>query len=678
MLADIKDINKGFNEEQIEAVKSINGYVFNSAPPGSGKTFVLENRILWMAVEHQIPTRNILAITFTNEAASEMRTRISDRLKEFDIENNVTATTFHSFAYKMIRNFGKGTVARYFTLIDDTDKHKIIGQMIKDKKLDEGSKELNRSLIKQYSELISSYKSKGFTPKLLFDELKKEKEKIDNFLADKELAEKEGFSKLDIQEMIEIQNIKVSEYDIYRTYEQYKLSYAKENKGVLYDFDDLMLNLKLMLLRPDIRKKISKLYTYVLCDESQDIDEVQRDILLLLSKDNGNLFCIFDDDQSIYSFRNADPNLILSLPKMVSNPKEIVLTENFRSTKNIIEAANYVINNNRYRIPKWMKTNNQEGNLIRYTCLPSKEQEADFVCNKIEELMKEYKFDYSDFAVLYRNNDLNKTVEQRLIKRNMPYKINRNISFFQRKEIKDIIAYLEIAINKSTFHLDRIYKVPSRGIGDKTYTTLKDKAINCGMSIFEIISAESGAKIKEFNDLLVELQNMFDKKFGEIIDFILEKTDYINLEYSESERLSRLGSIENLKNILFELENLFDNKQECLVQLKIISGDDEEGHQENKISLMTIHSSKGKGFKVVFMIGCENGVIPSYSALSDVDIEEERRLFYVGMTRAKLFCFMTRAQYRLGYDGNLKPTTISPFIDEIPDDLLEFDEELII
>ena len=677
MLANIEDINNNFNKEQIEAVESINGYVFNSAPPGSGKTFVLENRILWMAVEHQIPTKNILAITFTNEAANEMKTRISERLKEFDIENNVTATTFHSFAYKIIKNFGKGSVARYFTLIDDTDKNKIISQMIKDKNLDEGNKELNRNLIKQYSDLISAFKSKGLTPKMLFDILKEQKERIDKYSEDKELLEKEGLNKLDLQDMIEMQNLKVMEYEVYRTYEQYKLNFSKENKGVLYDFDDLMINLKILLSRVDIRKEISKLYTYVLCDESQDIDEVQRDILLLLSRDNGNLFCIFDDDQSIYSFRNADQDLILGLPKLVSNPKEIILKENFRSTKNIIEAANHVINNNKYRIYKWMTTNNQDGELPVYKALPSKEKEADFICDKIEELMKEYKFDYSDFAILYRNNDLNRTIEQRLIKRGIPYKINRNISFFQKKEIKDIIAYLEVCINKSIFHLDRIYKVPTRGIGDKTYLDLKEKAINCGMNIFEILSAETKSKIKEFNDLLEELMSISDKSFNEIINFILEKTDYLNSEYTESERAQRESNINNLRNLLSEAEELFETKQECLVQLKIISGEDEESGKDNKVSLMTIHSSKGKGFKVVFMIGCEDGVLPSFGALSDMDIEEERRLFYVGMTRAKLFLFMTRSQYRLDYNGNLKPTVISPFIEEIPDNLLVYDEGMI-
>ena len=301
-----------------------------------------------------------------------------------------------------------------------------------------------------------------------------------------------------------------------------------------------------------------------------------------------------------------------------------------------------MINNNKYRIYKWMTTNNRDGELPLYKALPSKEKEADFICDKIEELMKEYKFDYSDFAILYRNNDLNRTIEQRLIKRGIPYKINRNISFFQKKEIKDIIAYLEVCINKSAFHLDRIYKVPTRGIGEKTYLDLKEKAINCGMNIFEILSAETKPKIKEFNDLLEgELMSISDKSFNEIINFILEKTDYLNSEYTESERAQRESNINNLKNLLSEAEELFETKQECLVQLKIISGEDEEGTKDNKVSLMTIHSSKGKGFKVVFMIGCEDGVLPSFGALSDMDIEEERRLFYVGMTRAKLFLFMT-------------------------------------
>ena len=678
MLANIEDISTNFNKEQIEAIKSINGYVFNSAPPGSGKTFVLENRILWMAIEHQIPTKNILAITFTNEAANEMKNRITERLHSFNIENNVTATTFHSFAFHVIRNFGTYE-NKFFTLIDDADKHKIISQMLKDKKLDEGNKELNAKLTKEYSNMISGFKSNGYTLKELFESLKANKEELDLYANDKDLAESKGYTKLDIQELIEIQNYKVKEYEIYQLYEESKKAYAIDRKNArLYDFDDLMLHLKMILSRKDIRKKISKLYTYILCDESQDIDKVQRDILLLLSKDNGNLFCIFDDDQSIYSFRHADPELILSLPEKVTNSKSIVLKENFRSTRNIIEAANYIINNNSFRIPKWMTTNNPDGELVTYKGLPSKEAEAEFVCNTINKLMEEYKFDYSDFAVLYRNNALNKTIEQRLLKYSIPYKINRNISFFQRKEIKDILAYLEVIINKSPFYLDRIYKVPARGLGDKTYLDLKTKAINCGMNIFEIMEADTKTSVKDFYNLITELQEMLEKSnFNQLIDCILEKTKYIELEFNEKEREQRLDNINYLKNMFHELESLFNDKQEILVQIKILSGDDEERRANNKVSLMTIHSSKGKGFKVVFIIGCEDGIIPSFGAISDVDYEEERRLFYVAMTRAKLFCFMTRSQYRIDFEGNFKPTKLSPFIKEIPENLINFDEDLI-
>ena len=242
-----------------------------------------------------------------------------------------------------------------------------------------------------------------------------------------------------------------------------------------------------------------------------------------------------------------------------------------------------------------------------------------------------------------------------------------------------MLAYLEVIINKSSFHLDRIYKVPSRGIGDKTYLDLKTKSINCGMDIFEVISADERAKVKEFSTLIDDLQEKKDSyNFTQLIDYILEKTKYIELEYSENESEQRITTIGYLKNMFNELETLFTDKKEILVQLKILSGDDEEvGGKSNKVSLMTIHSSKGKGFKVVFIIGCEDGIIPSFGAISDIDYEEERRLFYVGITRAKLFCYMTRAQYRLGYDGNFKPTKISPFIKEIPDNLIEYNEDEI-
>ena len=670
MLINIDEINKGLNKEQIEAVKEINGYVFNSAPPGSGKTFVLENRILWMATEHQIPTKNILAITFTNEAALEMRNRISERLKEFNIQNDVTATTFHSFAFKMIRNFGKGEVSKYFTLIDETDKHKIISQLLKGKENITNKNSTN--LVKEYSNMISSYKSRGMTLGKLYNELKDNKERLDKY-EDKELLKKDGLSQEDYEEQKLMQNYKVEEYQFYREYEMYKSSYSKEGKSsMLYDFDDLMLNLKLLLERKDIRKKISKIYNYILCDEAQDIDEVQRDILLLLSKDNGNLFCIFDDDQSIYSFRNADPNLILSMPDKVKNSKSIILRENFRSTKNIIEAANYLISNNKYRIYKWMYTNNQEGELLKYNSFTSKEKEADFICGEINKLKEKYKLNYSDFAVLYRNNDLNKSVEQRLIKNGIPYKINRNISFFQRKEIKDIVAYLEVLINNSVFYLERIFKVPPRGIGDKTFIQLKEKAISCGMTLMEVMELENKPKLNELCSLLRDLKEQSTKlSFKNLINYILEKTDYINKEFPENERETRKNNINNLINILNETERLFTDKTDCLAQLKIISGDDEEIGKEDKVSLMTIHSSKGKGFKVIFIIGCENGILPSFGALSDMQYEEERRLFYVGITRAKLLCYLSNVKYRRSYDGNIIPSEISPFLEEIPEDYLE-------
>lgn len=676
MLFKIEDIGDSFNEEQKKAIQEINGYVFNSAPPGSGKTFVLENRILWMATEHQIPTRKILAITFTNEAANEMKERISNRLKKFNIENEVTACTFHSFAFKTIRIYGKNN----FILLDEDDKNKIISAMIKYNKLDEGNRGINRSLTREYGTLISKFKSKGITVDMAIKTLQERKKEIETFKSDLSLLEKNDMTEIDLKEMILIQNEELKDVEIYRTYENYKNSYqnSKGYKIKLYDFDDLILNLKTLLLNSDIRKKISDTYTYILCDETQDIDPVQRDILLLLSKNNGNLFCIFDDDQSIYSFRNADPGLILDMPDLVPNPKSITLTENFRSTQNIINASNYIIKNNIFRISKWMMTNNQVGNKVKYTALNSKEAEAEYVCETIEKLRKEYNFDYKDFAILYRINDLNRIIEQRLLKHTIPYKINRNISFFNRKEIKDIMAYLEVIINNSSFHLERIYKVPSRGFSEKTFTEFKELASKIGVSIFDVIASSDKPKIQEFNALLQEFKDNYEKQFSELIDLILEKTNYLHKEFTDQEKESRLSTIGHLKNLLNEIYGTCNSKEETLVQLKILYGsDDETLDNENKVSLMTIHSSKGKGFKVVFVIGCEEGIIPSYNAVSDVDIEEERRLMYVAITRAKLFCFLTRSQYRLDFNNNLHQTEISRFINEIPEEYIDFDETMI-
>lgn len=680
MLFKIEDIGNSFNEEQKEAIQAINGYVFNSAPPGSGKTFVLENRILWMATEHQIPTKNILAITFTNEAANEMKERIGDRLKEFNIENEVTASTFHSFAFKMLRKYASGNINGKFILLDEEDKNKILSSIIKHNNLDEGNRGLNRSLVREYGTMISKFKSKGLTIEKAINKLKERKEQIENYKKDNSLLAIDGLNLLDLKEMVIIQNEQIKEVTIYQTYENFKKNYKNgDGKNVeLYDFDDLILNLKELLLIDNIRKKISKDYYYILCDEAQDIDPVQRDILILLSKENGNLFCIFDDDQSIYSFRNADPNLILDLPDLVPNSKNIILKENFRSTENIINAANYLIKNNIYRIPKWMTTNNQLGHKVNYTALNSKEAEAEFVCGKIEELRKEYNLNYKDFAILYRNNDLNRIAEQRLIKHSIPYKINRNITFFNRKEIKDIVSYLEVVINKSEFHLERIYKVPSRGFSEKTFNEFKSQVSTIGVTLFDLIKASDKPKIQEFNSLLEELYSEKNKPFSELINLILEKTNYINKEFTDTEKETRLRSIDYLKYILNNLEENSTSKEDVLIQLKILFGTDDEGiDREDKVSLMTIHSSKGKGFKVVFVIGCEEGVIPSYNAVSDLDIEEERRLMYVAITRAKLFCFLTRSQYRLDYNGDLRKTEISHFINEIPEEYIDFDETRI-
>lgn len=659
---------ENFNIEQEEAVRSVAGTFMVAAPPGSGKTFVLQKRVLYMILKYQIHSENILAITFTNEAASEMRDRISAELSNFNIENEATISTFHSFALKMLKQYGEQAgFGRKFSLIDEDDKNKIIREVLL--KLEIPKEQLN---VKGAIASISKFKSSGIHCDEVEKTILERKEKILQYMEDEELLEKDGYDKFDLEELKEDLNEKISSYQIYKLYE------FKKDTMNLYDFDDLIIRLRDMLKKRRIRKLITKRYLYVLCDEAQDVDPVQEEVLRLLTKNSGNLFCIYDDDQSIYGFRNADPNLIMNIDKKIQNSKLITLKENFRSTDNIIQASNHLINNNKYRIKKWMRTNNEIGEKVSYNCLQSKEAEADFVCSKIEELRAKFGFSYRDFAILYRNNDLNKTIEQKLISHEIPYQINKNISFFQRKEIKDMLAYLEFIVNSSDFHLERIINVPKRGVGEKALRDFKELSFQAGVPMFAILKTSTREQIKDFCEIVNQSRDMLtnnNKSLSDVIDFIMEETKYSE-HIPEDEVFTRVQNIERLQQILNRLSEEYKDHEELLYQIKLMSDDDNSLNEfsEGKVNLMTMHSSKGRGFNVVFVIGCEQGIIPSFTAYESEQVEEERRIMYVAMTRAKKLCFISRAKYRVNINGGMTETKLSQFVYEIPEDLIEWNE----
>lgn len=661
-----------FNPEQVEAIKGIDGVYLVAAPPGSGKTFVLQKRVIWMVKNYNIPTNQILAITFTNEAANEMKERIGNELKELDIENEAQITTFHSFALKILKQYSnKAGLSRRFSLIDENDQVKIMKNILKTYSFNIDNLDPRGAL-----NIISRYKSSGTTFTEMKSQIEKRQEHIKAYVNDPELLESEGFDEYDLDVMKEIFNKDLELLKLYSAYEMVK------EDAELYDFDDLILKLRDVLKVSQIRRSVSSGFSYVLIDETQDIDPVQEEIIRLLIKEKGNLFCIYDDDQSIYGFRNADPNLIMTLDQKLPNAKKLTLSENFRSTDSIIQAANHLISKNNLRTYKWMRTNNEKGETLNYKALQSKEAEAKWICTKIKELVNSSKYNYKDIAILYRNSELNKTIEQYLITEELPYKINKNISFFERKEIKDILAYLEFVVNDSEFHLERIINYPKRGVGEKIYNDFKKKSTEVGVGILDILGTSKNEKMAEFYELILECKAMIknDKNLTEVIDYILEKTEYYEALKKElkkeTELPKRQENIERLKQMLTRTYEEFQEPQEILYQIKLLSGDIEFGEltSRGKISLMTMHASKGMGFPIVFIIGCEQGIVPSYSAVETEEIEEERRLLYVAITRAKKECYITRSRYRLNYNGDLKETTISKFLTEIPEELLEWDE----
>ena len=629
----------GLNDKQKEAVTHIDGPCLVLAGAGSGKTKVLTTRIANL-IEQGIPSYNILAITFTNKAAKEMKERI-----EKIIPNNYAFVgTFHSLGVRLIReNAELLGLDKTFSIVDSDDVLSIIKKILKDNGLD--PKNNPPSYIRNK---ISTIKNEMMTD----DEISR----LFNTPQDKIAS---------------------------RVYYEYQDILRKNNS---VDFDDLLrLPVKLFMENKDVLEKYQDKYKYILIDEYQDTNEVQYKLSKLLAKKYKNIFIVGDPDQSIYMFRGANFRNILNFEKDYKDAHIIPLEENYRSTQHILDAANSVIKNNKERKEKNLWSRNGDGSQIKYFRAYDGKHEIQLVLDEIKRLISEG-YEKKNISVLYRTNAQARLVEEMFLKSNIPYKVVGSYYFYSRKEIKDLICYLRLILNNDDeISLRRVINVPKRGIGEATISKLEKEAKEQNTSIFQIISKGKELQFKELiKELTYESQNL---SLTELIDLILDKTG-MRQEYEEDKNLEnelRLDNLEEFKSITktFEERTGSVSLEDFLEEISLIADVTEHKEDSDVVTLMTIHSAKGLEFEVVFLIGMEDGIFPHQNSFTeDGGLEEERRLCYVGVTRAKEKLYISNAKRRMLYGKDvINPP--SRFIKEIPDELLEiqnqnmFEEEKI-
>lgn len=635
----------GLNPEQQRAVKTTEGPLLLMAGAGSGKTRVLTHRIAYLIVEKQVNPYNILAITFTNKAAREMKERIYKMMG--DRADHIWISTFHSMCVRILRrDIDRIGFHRNFTILDTTDQQSVIKSVLKEKNID----------------------PKNFDPRAMLGAIS---------AAKNELITPKDFAK------------NASGYYEQVVSEVYELYQKKLQKNQALDFDDLIMKtIQLFERVPEVLEYYQRKFQYIHVDEYQDTNRAQYMLVKLLAARFQNLCVVGDSDQSIYAWRGADIANILSFEKDYPRANVILLEQNYRSTKMILDAANEVIKNNRTRKPKNLWTENDEGQKIGYYRADSEQTEAQFVAGKINELIKNEKRKYADFAILYRTNAQSRVMEEVLLKSNIGYQIIGGTKFYDRKEIKDILAYLRLIANPDDdISLQRVINVPKRGIGASSiekilmFATMHDLTMFDALSSIELVglTPRTTKMVVEFRELILNCSKMQDYlSVTELVEEILEKSGYREMLAAEKsiEAQSRLENLEELLSVTKSFEENNEDKSlvAFLTDLALVADVDkldEDGKENDAVVLMTLHSAKGLEFPVVFLIGLEEGVFPhSRSLIDDAEMEEERRLGYVGITRAEEVLFITNAKMRTLY-GRTTMNRPSRFIHEIPDHLIE-------
>ncbi len=638
----MQDILKGLNDKQYEAVINTEGPCLVIAGAGSGKTKVLTHKIAYLIGEKGAKPWDILAITFTNKAANEMKERIANLVG--DDAKDIWMGTFHSICVRILRRFiDRIGFDSSFIIFDTSDQRTLVKNCMKDLAIDD----------------------KLFNDRSVLSEISNAKN---------EMIEPEQYTARS--------NGDFRKEKIATVYELYQKR-LKENNAI--DFDDIInYTIKILMENPDVLEYYANKFKYVLVDEYQDTNKAQFTLVTLLASKNGNITVVGDNDQGIYSFRGADISNILNFERDFPGTKIIKLEQNYRCTGNILKAANSVIKNNEVKYKKELWTENEEGNLPNVYQAENEYDEATYIVTQIEHLKREEYYKYSDFSILYRMNTQSRAIEDILRRENVPYKIVGGLKFYERKEIKDIIAYLRLIQNSAdNLSLKRIINEPKRGIGKTSLDKVEALAEQNETSMYEVIKHADQYGLnrvylnsREFINVIEELKDKKDKiVISELIKTTLKKTGYTKA-LEEENTIEAENRIENLEEFLtvaieFEEEYAENSLSQFLEGITLSSDIDNVEEDEDSVTLMTLHSAKGLEFPVVFLVGMEEGIFPGYKSISEPkELEEERRLCYVGITRAKEHLYLTCSKQRTIF-GSTSYNPVSRFLKEIPEELLE-------
>lgn len=627
------DIKNLLNESQYEAVVNTEGPVLVLAGAGSGKTRVVTYKIAYLVKEIGINPFNILAITFTNKAANEMKER-AEELLERSIYG-MWIGTFHSICVRILRKHYSSN----FTIYDTQDSVNLIKRIIKDRNLD--SDQFKPKSIKNR---ISDFKNKGMGVKEF-----------------QEFAGSDFYLKI------------VGE--IFFDYE------AAMKEANALDFDDLLLKtVKIFEANPSVCEEYSSKFDYIFVDEYQDVNDIQYKFIKAISHVHNNLTVVGDENQSIYAFRGANLENILNFERDFKGAKVIYLNQNYRSTKSILDAANHLILNNPQKYKRELLATKADDEKVKCYNLMTGDDEAYKVLEIIENL-KDFGEKYSDIAILYRTNNQSRAFEDVFVRNSIPYEIIGGIRFYDRKEVKDVLAYLKLLNNPfDSVSFERIVNTPRRGVGPKTLGDLNEYRLVTGKDYFETLSDIGTKSAKQFGEDFIKIREvMNDVSLSELVDIVLEKSEYLKeLKVSKNpEDESRVQNVYEFVSYVKEYENKNPESElsEMLNEISLLS-DIDQSKEEDKVVLMTVHSSKGLEFRNVFVVGLEEGLFPSRMSMEDEkDVEEERRLFYVALTRARDRLFLTSADSRMIY-GQTIYSKNSRFLEEIKD-FVEIEDETV-
>lgn len=642
----MQNVLEGLNNKQYEAVIKTEGPSLVIAGAGSGKTKVLTHKIAYLMGEKNVSPWNILAITFTNKAANEMKERVEKLVGE--IAKDMWIGTFHSICVRILRRYiDRIGFEHSFIIFDTADQKTLIKECLKELKIDD----------------------KLFTDRAVQFEISNAK-----------------------NEMLEPESYRLRANGDYRkeiisnVYELYQKR-LKENNAI--DFDDIInFTIKILMENPDVLEYYTEKFKYVLVDEYQDTNKSQFTLVSMLASKYGNITVVGDNDQGIYSFRGADISNILNFERDFPGTKIIKLEQNYRCTQNILNAANAIIKNNEIKYDKKLWTENENGQLPIFNKSDNEYDEGRYIVEQIEHLKRTEYYKYSDFAILYRMNTQSRAIEEILRREAIPYKIVGGLKFYDRKEIKDIISYLRLINNTAdNLALKRIINEPKRGIGKTSLENVQTLAEQNGISMYEVIkNAEQYGlnrvflNSREFIQCIEELKCEKDEiSISELVKKTLNKTGYtkaLELE-NTTEAETRIENLEEFLTVTMEFEEqeAESDLSSFLEGITLTSDIDGMDEQQESVTLMTLHSAKGLEFPVVFLVGMEEGIFPGYKSIAEPkELEEERRLCYVGITRAKNYLFLTCAKTRTMF-GSTSCNAVSRFIKEIPEEMMDGFEE---